>query len=128
LLLVKMIVSDRGGLQDFVDHHGSPIKPISGFENDDPQKDAQERLQDRLQRMASAGQFLRRVQEQLNMYHTKRPMYLSELDELAHFNPDWGGRAKLYIDAYAKAIQGVKDSQTNRTNHTPAGALGSWKE
>ncbi|OGR89968.1 MAG: hypothetical protein A2992_01210 [Elusimicrobia bacterium RIFCSPLOWO2_01_FULL_59_12] len=101
LLLAKVICTDRGGLQDFVDHHGTPAEPVEGFEIEDT-------LADRRQRSRSASQILDRAQNQLWMYHHDRRKYMGELKRLAHFNPDWGERAKFYVKAYAEAIRSVK--------------------
>ncbi|MFC1710028.1 glycogen/starch synthase, partial [Candidatus Omnitrophota bacterium] len=106
LLLMIMIVSDRGGLNDFYEMEGTPIKPIPGFEiDDDPESVAQ--------RMISAKRIYDTVVEFFDMYSNRKDEYSRMLKKLREFNPDWseGERDRMYEDVYRRAISKVRNIQ-----------------
>ncbi|MBM3255767.1 MAG: glycogen synthase, partial [Candidatus Omnitrophica bacterium] len=85
LLLSIMIVTDRGGLNDFYEMGGTPVKPVPGFEIDDDQESVAQRSQ-------SAQIIYNDVISLFNTYLNDETQWLELLNQVRKFNPDWGER------------------------------------
>ncbi len=115
LMMVKHIVADRGGLKDFV-KKGGTLKDlvVPGFELISSATDHQSHLKIQQGRMRSAHAILGAMKEELRLYHHDRDRYKREFETIQHFNPDWGERAKVYVDVY-RSTDGSQPSAKSGT-------------
>jgi len=127
LLLSILIVTDRGGLNDFYQMQGTPIAPVPGFDIDGPELKRLTNLaeakpdnfstlinssdprirQFSLERMRTARGIYDSVLHIFDLY-LKQPRKIKEyLGQVAAFNPDWGVRIDAYETVYRDAIDRV---------------------
>ncbi len=97
LLLTPVLVTARGGLNDFYKTGGTPLAPVPGFEIDDDPASVAER-------MRSAKAIYEAVRAEFFLYVKYPDEYRKQLEQLAQFNPDWGTRIDDYEKRYTEAI------------------------
>lgn len=97
-LLTPMIVTARGGLNDFYLSGGTPIKPVPGFEiNDTPEAEAE--------RIQSAAAIYEAIKTLFETYIQDSDTYEQYLAMIDRYDPDWGERINIYDHEYQHAIQ-----------------------
>ncbi|MHC4115405.1 MAG: alpha-amylase family glycosyl hydrolase, partial [Planctomycetota bacterium] len=101
LLLSILIVTGRGGLNDFYNMGGTPVAPVPGFEFADDPDSVREQ-------MRSANEIYQRTQELFHTYVHDKAKFNEYLTQVRAFNPDWGERVDAYAKAYRESIEGVE--------------------
>ncbi|MBU1862778.1 MAG: alpha/beta fold hydrolase [Candidatus Omnitrophica bacterium] len=109
LLLALLIVTDRGGLNDFYAYGGTPVEPVPGFDFDTTEEAEQGR-------MHSAREIERRVWQYFSLFTSDKDEFASLLKKVRQFDPDWhmSGRDAEFETIYKETFKNVaQDNQSS---------------
>lgn len=124
MLLNLVVVAARGGLVDFYENGGTPLKPVPGFDIASDQASSAEKRRAQEETNRSAQAIFDVMSGVMRIYVQEPESYRRMLQQVRAFHPDWseGGRDQSYDRIYRSAIDEV-----SKPDSAPKGAWFPWK-